>query len=45
MTKQKIIAIIGVIFLVVVLIVVYFVFIAAKPKERPELPGKKLWKF
>jgi len=36
MTKQKIIAIIGVIFLVVVLIVVYFVFIAAKPKERPE---------
>ncbi len=36
MTKQKTIAIIGAIFLVAVLVIVYFVFIAANPKEPTE---------
>lgn len=36
MTKQKIIAIVGVIVLVAVLVIVYFVFITVKPAEKAE---------
>jgi len=38
MTKQKTIAIIGAIFLVVILVTVYFLFIVPKPTEKVEVP-------